>query len=74
MDSVLVFFFIRVLLARDFKPPALEDSFGVSGFTGFVWTGGRVVRGVASFRLVVGLHGPHQHFDLLCFLVHPPKA
>ena len=49
MDSVLVFFFIRVLLARDFKPPALEDSFGVSGFTGFVWTGGRVVSGVASF-------------------------
>ena len=50
MDSVLVFFiFIRDLLARDFKSPAQEDGFVVSGFTGFVWTGGQVVRGVASF-------------------------
>ena len=49
MDSVLVFYFIRDSLARDFIPPAQEDSFGVSGFTGFVWTGGLVVRGVASF-------------------------
>ena len=70
----MLFFFIRDSLARDFKPPALEDGFGVSGFTGFVWTGGRVVTGVPAFRLVVGLHGPHQHFDLLCLLAHPPKA
>ena len=25
-------------------------------------------------RLVVGLYGPHQHFDLLCFLAHSQNA
>ena len=44
-----MFFFVRDSLARDFKPPALEDGFGVSGLHWFPVDGRPSRQGRASF-------------------------